>query len=480
MHTVKSNLPERKGARPMNNMKKSIKRLFWLVTLMFALIILNIGKIILIDSKNYITSSYNPRINYNYGELKRGDIRDINNNILAVSNRDGESYSREYPFRYYASNTVGYTGIGKAGLEASENFELEKLHNEIFQRISYIFTGEELKGNSIITTLDIELQKKVNSALNDQKGAIVVMEPSTGRIMAMESYPNYNPNNVSMEWDELKEGEDSPLLNRATQGLYPPGSTFKLITALSALKNGIDLESYTYICTGEQAFENKVIHCFDNKAHGEVDIHSAMAYSCNCFFAEIGTQLGGDKLAQTVKDIHFIEKRNLGVESTKGEFALTGKSSESELVETAIGQGKTVITPLYMACFVSAIANDGNMMEPYLIDHIEYYNGKPAKTTIPKKIDTIMSMEEADQLTNMMIEVVEKGTGTTAAVSGVQVAGKTGTAENPTGSDHSWFIGFAPADDPQIAVAVVLENAKGNQKAAPIAGKIFSAFFSDQ
>ncbi len=463
----------------MNSMKRSIKRIFWLIFLLFVLAILYMIKITVFDSNSIISNSYNPRLNYTDDSVKRGDIRDINGNVMAYSEKNGEStYVREYVYGEDAAHVTGYTGIGKSGLESAENFELQKLHNEFYQRIRSILTKDELIGNSVVTTINMDIQKKASELLGNQKGAVVVMEPSTGRILAMVSYPDFSPNTIVENWNTLREGEDSPLINRAVQGLYPPGSTFKIITALSAMENVPDVESFTYTCTGEAEFQGKVIHCFDGKAHGEVNLNSAMAVSCNCYFAELSKKIGPVNLKETTDRLHFSDTIPFALGYSTGSFALNKNSTESELVETAIGQGRTLINPLYMAMLTSAVANDGMMMKPYIIDHIEYYNGGSGKITVPQKMDQVMTKEEADRITVMMEAVVNEGTGTAANISGYQAAGKTGTAENPNGADHSWFIGFAPSDDPKVAVAVVLENSD-YKKAAPIAGKLMSAVLNN-
>lgn len=459
----------------MNNMKKSIKRVFWLTVGLFLLLIFFLTKTVYWDSSFITTNSYNPRLNYNEGILKRGDIKSIDGSKLATSERLGNKYVRKYVYGETSVTITGYTAMGKTGLEAAENFQLIKLHHEILQRLKNIFTGAELVGNHIVTSIEMKIQQKVVDLLGTQKGAIVVVEPSTGRILAMASSPSFDPNSVAEKWDYLRENESSPLVNRATQGLYPPGSTFKVITALAAIENLSDWQTFTYECKGEADFENKVIHCFDGKAHGTVDMKLALAASCNCYFAEIGKQIGSQKIKDVAERFHFNQNIPFILAQSDSSIALNLNTTESELVETSIGQGKTTVTPLFMAMIAASIANDGIMMQPYLVDHIEYNNGKTGKISIPKKIDTVMTPQEAEIITQMMIEVVNSGTGTPAKVSGIEVAGKTGTAENETGEDHSWFIGFAPAEQPKIAFAIVLENAGGKRSAASVAGKLIKS-----
>lgn len=478
MFTMKDTvLPEVKSLN--NNLNKNIKRVFWLIFTLFILVIGCIIKIVVFDRNTISTNSYNQRLNYADNRVKRGDIKDINGNVMAYSEKGQDNtYLRVYPYNKKAVHITGYVGAGKTGIEAVENFELQKIKNEVMQSFGSVFKGTEIVGNNVVLTVDMDIQELADKLLGDQNGAAVVIEPSTGRIIAMASHPNYDPNNVAEKWDDLKSNEYSPLINRAIQGLYAPGSTFKVITALSAMRNIDDWETFTYECKGEAKFEDKIIHCFDNKVHGTVNIHKALAVSCNCFFAELSKKVGAEQLAVTAEKMMLNKSIKFTLGLNKSTFPLGKYSSESELVETSIGQGKTSVTPLYMAMVASAIANGGTMMQPYIVDHFEDYKGKSSNVTIPVKIGNLMTIEETTKLTEMMIEVINNGTGGAAQVSTAQSAGKSGTAENAGGNDHSWFIAFAPAEKPEVAVAVVLENASRGKKAAPIAGKLMSAYLN--
>ncbi len=460
----------------MNRMKNSMRRVFWLFALCFFLALGYVVKLAVFDRKEISTNAYNRRLYVEEEDVKRGDITDINGEVIAqsVANGDG-TYHREYPRSRMAAHVTGYSSVGKTGVEAAENFELNTLHHELLQRLKHAFLGEELVGNSVVLTLDMQVQSVAGDLLGNAKGAIVVMEPSTGRILALQAYPDFDPNTVEENWDSLKDDEDSPLVNRATQGLYPPGSTFKIVTALAGMNYCKDWENFTYECTGEASFEGKVIHCYNDKAHGTVDMAGALAASCNCYFAALAKEIGAGNLRNMMTKVGMEDELDFTLESSLNRVNLTADSTESELVETSIGQGRTSVTPLYMAMLISAVANDGVMMQPYLVDHVVYANGEEGKTTVPEKVMNICTTQQAELLTQMLVGVVENGTGTAAAISGVTVAGKTGTAENATGNDHSWFVGFAPAEDPKVAVAVVIENANAYGSATPIAGKVLQA-----
>lgn len=460
----------------MNHMKRSIKRIFWLISLMFFTILCTLGKITFLDRSSLITNGYNPRLNYSDNSIQRGDIKDINGQVIATSEKGSDGkYVRKYPRSRMAAHITGYSSVGKTGIEAAENFELEKIHSEFVQRLNHILNGTEVHGNNVVLTIDMDIQSVAGDLLGDNKGAIVVMEPSTGKVLALQAYPDFDPNTVKENWDNLRENEDSPLVNRATQGLYPPGSTFKIVTAAAAMEGVADWNTFTYNCKGEADFEGKIIHCYKSTAHGTVDINQAMAVSCNCFFAEMGKKIGAVKLKEAAERLYFNKPYSFLLNYSQSSVALTADSTESELVETSIGQGKTLVTPLYMAMLTSSVANGGVMMQPYIVDHVQYYNQTTSRVTVPKKIDTVFTIEETAKLKEMMIEVVKSGTGKSAQISGVTVAGKTGTAENATGKDHSWFIGFAPVENPKVAVAVISENADNGIKAASAAGKIIKA-----
>jgi len=463
----------------MNNMKRSVRRVFWLLALCFFLLLGYLGKLVLVDRDEISGNAYNSRLRYVDETIRRGDILDREGELLATSTLQNDgTYSREYPRARMAAHITGYSSVAKSGVEAAENFTLMALKNEFFQRVSSIIKGTELMGNSVALTVDMDIQSTAGNLLGSAKGAIVVMEPSTGRVLALQAYPDFNPNTVANQWEILRDQADSPLVNRATQGIYPPGSTFKTVTALAAMEHLSGWQNFTVECTGEADFEDKVIHCYNNKAHGTVDMKAAMAASCNCYFAALAEQIGAGDLAKTMRQVGMDKVSHFELETSRNNIFLEKGATESELVETAIGQGRTGVTPLYMAMLASAIANEGLMMQPYIVDHVVYPDGGIGKQQVPEKLMEICSADEAAVLKDMMTEVVTSGTGTAAAVSGVTVAGKTGTAENATGNDHSWFIGFAPAEDPKVAVAVLIENSNYGS-ATPIAGQMIRAALNE-
>ena len=254
--------------------------------------------------------------------------------------------------------------------------------------------------------------------LGDQKGAIVAMEPSTGKILAMVSNSTFDSNTVEENWEELNsDDENSPLLNRATQGLYPPGSTFKIVTAAAALQQDLSMKDFEIDCEGKEKFGHSVIHCYDGKAHGNVKMDSAFAKSCNIYFSELGVKIGAKNLINMADAFGFNKDIGLALEYSRSTFPIKENAEINEIVETSFGQGKTLVTPLFMAMITSAVANNGIMMQPYVVDHSITPSGGIRNRTIPVKLNQAISPELADKVKELMCGVVESGTAKNAAFS---------------------------------------------------------------
>lgn len=491
-------------------MKGAIRKIFWLYALLFLAMVIYLLKISIYDSNSFVANTMNPRLSQGQEGIKRGSILDINGDVIAESVRTGENdegqptYKRVYNNSEAYAHVVGYMVKGKAGVESKYNFRLEDVSFELFQRIGGLF-GNDIEGNNVVLTIDNRLQEIAYDYLKGQRGSIVALEPSTGKILAMVSNPAFDSNSVDKNWEELNsDDENSPLLNRATQGLYPPGSTFKIVTSAAAYEYDKDSLELEMNCTGEKKFGHSIMHCYNNIAHGKEGILKAFAESCNTFFSTMGEDIGNDNLIKTAEDFGFNQEINFPLEYSKSSFALKSNSSQSETVETSIGQGKTLVTPLFMAMVTGAVANNGRMMNPYVVDHSETPWGGIRNKTIPSALRQAVDADTAYKIKDLMIEVVNSGTATNAAfsVSGrvhnsissdsavsdgaasrysgpVTVAGKTGTAENPAGDDHAWFVAFAPAEDPQIAVAVVYENVGKGSKAIPAARDIMKEYIEN-
>ena len=457
----------------MNNLKHV--KIFFL--LMFALVALFFIKTAAADAGTIKTNSYNRRLNQAAdSNVKRGSVLDRNGVVLAESVLDGGVYVRKYPFGSAFSHMVGYSVLGKSGVEKKYNFELQTLNGELSQRFNNVLNGSELVCNDVKLTLDSELQKKADSLLGNRTGSVVILEPSSGKILAMCSNPDFNPATVDEKWAELSSDVKSSLLNRASQGLYPPGSIFKVITAYAALE--ADMAPDSFECAGEIEIAGTVIHCSGGKAHGAVDMKSAFAQSCNAYFAALGKALGSDRLKAAAAAFGIGRPLSFPLEYSVSSFPLKPDAESAELLLTAIGQGNTLVTPLQAALIASAAANGGIVMKPYLLDSVLTPGGKQISKTVPELL-TALDSRICLELAELMTEVVASGTGRDAKLKSVSVAGKTGTAQNSSGKDHSWFIAFAPAESPEIAVCVMLESIGGGNRAMLIAKELLNEFFAD-
>ena len=312
----------------------------------------------------------------------------------------------------------------------------------------------------------------------------MALEPSTGKVLAMVSKPGYNPNTVEEDWDRLVEDEESQsaLVNRATQGLYPPGSTFKVLTAIEyILENPSLYQNYSYKCEGSDSFEGNIINCYNNEKHGELNLSNSLAKSCNASFANIGLSLDINSFNKLCGKFMFNKKLPVKFEYNRSKFLLNKKSGKAELMQTVIGQGKTTITPLQNAMIAATIANGGEMMVPYVTDHTENEAGQVVKSYKPVSNGKIISEEVAGIIGKFMQAVVEKGTGSSLNGFSYHVAGKTGSAEfDSEGTSHAWFIGYAPAKKPKIAVSIVVEGAgTGSQYAVPVAKEMFRRYLGN-
>lgn len=434
-------------------------------------------------SKDIINSPYNTRQDTFADRVIRGDILDRNGEVLATTDvwEDGTEV-RSYPYGDVFAHVIGYDANGKAGLESAENFHLLSSNAFFVERIIKELKGEKNRGDSVVTTLDARLQSAAYDALGENKGAVVVMEPKTGKILAMVSKPTFDPNGIEESWDYLNsDGIGSPLLNRATQGAYAPGSIFKIVTALEFMREQPGAySSYLYDCVGEISYDGTTIPCFDHIVHGTQDLNASFANSCNSSFANIGLSLDKKSYAKTAKQLLFNSKLPSILPYRKSSFELDETSGSAETMMTAMGQGDTQVSPYHMALITSAAANGGTLMKPYLVSSVTNYGGAQVAKNSPSVYKELMTADEASQLTAYMTSVVTQGTGMELSGESYSVAGKTGTAEyGDEGQSHSWFVGFTNVEDPQLVVSVIVEGYDGNPggRAIPIAKQIMNAYY---
>jgi peptidoglycan glycosyltransferase len=411
---------------------------------------------------------------------------------------DEFKYLRTYPEGPTWAHVTGwYSFFGAGGgLELAANGLLSGSSDTLFyRRVSDLFTGRKPQGASLQLTLDARAQRAAIRGLGDQRGAAVAIDPRTGAILAMVSRPTYDPNDLSSHdfeavakaSEELTSDPAKPLVNRAISGhLYPPGSTFKIVTAAAALSGGrFDEDS---VLPGPAALDLPQTSATLPNSNGrscgpgdKVTLTNALRISCNTAFGWLGMEVGADALRQQAARFGVGDELSIPMRVTPSAFP--AELNEPQLAQSAIGQYDVRVTPLQVAMVAAGVANDGVVMRPYVVQSVLGRDLNVIDETRPQELSRAVSPEVAAQLTRMMRTVVENGTGTAAQVDGVPVAGKSGTAEHGEGRDpHAWFTAFAPADDPQVAVAVVVEDggdagseAAGGRVAAPIAKDIMEA-----
>lgn len=467
-----------------NTSTKEFTVVIWFFLLLFLGLMAYFAYFQVVKSQWFINNSYNKRIDAFAKKVVRGQIKDRNGDVLAKTevSTTGEE-SRDYPYKDLFSQVVGFSTNGKAGLESSMNFYLLSSHAPVIERVKNELSKTKNTGDNVVTTLDLDLQKTAYSALGNQDGAVIVMEPNTGKILAMISKPDYDPNNIAKEWDDIIKNENgkSELVNRATQGLYPPGSTFKIFTTLEYINENKNYEDYSFDCSGSITKGDTTIHCYNNEKHGHENLEDSFAQSCNSSFANIGLSLNISSFQKLTKSLLFNQTLPYDYGSSKSKFELQTNANDNDIMETAIGQGETVVTPLHMAMITSSIANDGELMKPYLVSEIQNYQGQTVKSFQPTKVKKLISKEDTTVLQQFMRKVVTDGTGKKLDTSKYTAYGKTGSAEytNDDKSSHAWFVGYAHQDGKNdISVSIVVEGAgSGSSYAVPIAKKIFDAYY---
>ena len=437
--------------------------------------------------EEFLNSSYNTRQN-NYAErVTRGTIYSADGQELAKTTTDenGEE-TRVYPFDGLFAQVVGYTGKGNSGLESSYNYMLMESHTSKLKQVKNEFSDAKNPGDDLHTTLNVALQQAAADALNGYgyRGAVVVLEAKTGRVLANVSNPVFNPNTIDEDWEALNADDESGVfLNRGLQGRYPPGSTFKIVTSLAYLRQNGTLDGFSFDCNGELTAGNYTIHCSGGEVHGQEDFAGAFAHSCNSAFAQIGLGLDKDVFRSVADSLYLNSRLDLELPTSKSSFDLDSTSADALVMQTSIGQGDTLVTPMEMALIASAVANDGAMIKPRYVDNIVSADGHAVKTFDKQSLGTVMSESEANTLTELMKGVVQSGTAVSLSDLPYNIAGKTGTAEhgNDGETPHSWFVGFSNADDPDIVIAVVAENGGySSETAVPIAKQVFEAYYAQQ
>jgi peptidoglycan glycosyltransferase len=414
--------------------------------------------------------------------------------VLAKSEKretpQGPVYDRVYPLGEPFSNVVGYwsTRYGATGIEIANNTDLSSIAGEpqTLDDLINRATGGPQPGNNVVLTLDPGLQELAYQELQQSvtgRGSIVAINPRNGDILAMASSPSYDPNDIDDNYPELASAPNAPLINRATQSLYPPGSVFKVITAAAALEAGVRPED-EFFDSGAYELPGYTVHNFQGKNFGEVTFTRALAYSINVVFAKIAVEiLGADALQQMAENFEFgstYDDFPLPVATSTVNSLPPNQWTTGTLAQTSFGQGEVQTNAFQMALVTAAIANDGSMVEPRLVREVRSPDGiildKPTASIRTRSIPP----DTAGTLNEMMQQVIIQGGLTEAEIEGVKVAGKTGTAESGNGEAHSWWITFAPADDPKIAMCVMVENGgRADEGALPVAARLMQAYIKE-
>lgn len=479
-------------------MNRSLHRLFLAMSAGFVLLILMLGYWQVVDASDLRERGDNTQAQRAERLIDRGIIYSADGRRLAVSRPrrvDGQRiYERVYPQKTVAAHVVGYAAPmeGKTGVEAAyDRYLTGSFGSEpLLQRLNL----REKRGANVQLTIDTRIQAAAERAFSTgMRGAVVAIDPATGHILAMHSAPTFDLSQVvSGGWDRVSNQPNSPLVNRATAGRYAPGSTFKVVTATSALTSGIYQPDFrfpggaSYPTPGSEPIRN-----FGGRSFGPHTLTDALTNSINTTFAEIGETLGPDRMAATMDDYGFGTRPGIdlpqneviasGRYSPDGRTLLANAEQGVDVARLAIGQEQLVGTPLQMAMVAATIGNGGMLMQPQVVSRVTDRAGAVVRRNTPQELGRVAEPAVMTELTQMMTRVVDEGTGTAASLQvelpGVRVAGKTGTAEtNDPEANNAWFIGFAPAENPTVAVAVVVEATpgQGGTVAAPIAAQVMS------
>lgn len=468
-------------------MNEKIRNIFVLVMLLFAALVFATSWWTVDDlgASGLKDNPHNRRGLLEQMQHPRGLITASNGTVLASNKRSGSGetkrYYRNYPQAGLFSHAVGYYFVskGSAGLEKQYDDELAGRQNEFASTVDQLL-GHRQEGEDIRTTLDVEGQKTALQALAGRRGAVVVMEPSTGRVRVMASEPGFNPNQITAPGGI---GGAASTLNRTTQGRYPPGSTMKVVTASAAVDSGRYKPDSFISGKSPKVISGVPLRNFGDENFGAISLTDALTHSVNTVFGEIGEKLGRGTMLKYMLRFGFQRKPPMDYPKDEmiasGAFPAKACGSGIDFGRVAIGQEcHLFVTPLQMAEVASTVANGGVRMKPKLVERVVAKDGRVKERFRPEKAADVMSEQSAQQVGQMMQHVVEEGTGTAARLSGISVAGKTGTAEIPgTTENQVWFIGFAPAGNPKLAVAVTIERTQGEggTVAAPIAKQVLEA-----
>jgi peptidoglycan glycosyltransferase len=485
---------------------RQIIKLFAFIVVLFGVLVGFTSYWSVFDAKALKEKEANSRPLLEQQQIRRGRILAADGTVIAKSVAKGHGDSLRYVRRYPEGSLFGHP-IGYSFANNGDS-EFEQFHNDQligeeseFGSILDEITGRNREGNDIVTNIDANAQRVALADLEEQGfGAVVAIEPSTGQIKVMASNKSFNPNAIPYRFEQMSENKiETPLLNRATQGRYPPGSTFKVVTAAAGLESGVITPETTIDAPGTIIDEGHELNNDFNENFGPISLDTALTNSVNTWFGQLGQQVGQDALFETMEKFGFNAKPAIdlpsdellasGVYDYENDRLLT-KNDPVDLARVAIGQERLLTTPLQIAEVAAAVANGGKLMKPQIWNRVVDPDGRVVERLDPSVYSQAISAKTAEELTTAMEGVVSEGTGTNAAIPGVPVAGKTGTAETPGNEacgggeeeNQAWFMGFAPADEPKIAIAASVECTEqfGNDVAAPIFRDVAEAILNGE
>jgi peptidoglycan glycosyltransferase len=473
-----------------------LRRVAISVLVLFTLLIINVNYIQVVRADKLRNDPSNTRVLAEEYDRERGSIVVGGKEIALSTPTEGRlKYLRTYPQGPLYAGVTGYYSLvyGNTGLERAENDLLSGSDPRlVLRRLADLFTGRDPAGGDVVLTLDPAVQEAAMSGLEGVTGAVVALDPSTGAVLGLASTPSYDPTQLSSHDPDAirhyrEQLTDDQLTNQAIEQRYSPGSIFKVIVSAAALASG-DYTPDTKVPAPDKltlpGTRTQMENFGGESCNGGADqkLIDALTISCNTAFAQLGIDLGEDRIREMAAGFGITDEgfdMPLKVApSTLGEI-----DGDAQLGVSSIGQQDVQLTPMQAAMIAAAVANDGSLMKPYLVDHVTAPDLSVIDRTDPEQMSEPISADVANQLTEMMTSVVDRGTGQRAQIAGVDVAGKTGTAENADeADDHSWFIGFTPADDPKIAVAVFVRNggSTGGDISAPIARSVMEAYLAGQ
>jgi penicillin-binding protein A len=477
-------------------LNRPIVRLFGFVALLFAVLLVFTSRWTVFEASSLRANHLNRRTLLEQQRIHRGLILAADGTVLArsVARREG-TWERTYPRGGEFAQAVGYyfTTLGSSGLEAFRNGPLTGQTGTGVQNVLDDLQGRKPSGDKVITTLDPRAQDVANAAINGHKGAVVALDPRSGAVRVMASSPGYDPNSLKSTATarSVKSDPSGRLINRATQFGYAPGSTFKVVTATAAIDSGAFSPQSTVSGRNDVPISGVPLQNDQNESLGQITLTEALAKSVNTVWAQVAERLGKRTMARYMERFGFGRKPQLDYPaaqmSSSGEYSgerlLAPTSSQVDVGRMGIGQDKLEVTALQMCEVASAVANHGKLMAPHMTSRIVDPEGRTVQVISPRTQSVVMKPSTASAVTGMMEAVVKEGTGTSAQIAGVQVAGKTGTAETQIGNtiNNVWFIAFAPASAPRVAVAVTLQAVPGQGAAfaAPVAREVIERLLHD-